>query len=55
VVGGRTAGRPNRGGGVLAVTGSRDKDQVRGGRGEPTLVEVRGREDRNAITTFRRC
>jgi len=41
--------------GVLAVTEPRDEDQVRGGRGVPSQVEVRGREDRNAITTFRQC
>ena len=48
-------GRPNRVGGVLGVTGPRDEDQVRGGRGEPNQVEVRGREDRKKITTFGRC
>ena len=42
-------------GGVLAVTGPRDEDQVRGGRGVPNQVEVRGKEDQNEITTFRRC
>jgi len=42
-------------GGVLAVTESRDKDQVRGGRAVPNGVEVRGRADRNEITTCRRC
>ena len=42
-------------GGVLAVTEPRDEDQVRGGRGVPSQVEVRGREDRNEITTFRLC
>jgi len=38
--------------GALAVTKPRDEDQVRGGRGVPNQVEVRGREDRNEITTF---
>jgi len=55
VDGGPTPGRPNRVGGCLAVTEPRDEDQVRGGRGVPNQVEVRGREDRNEITTFRRC
>jgi len=41
--------------GVLAVTEPRDEDQVREGRGMPNQVGVRGREDRNEITTFRRC
>jgi len=41
--------------GVLAVTEPRDEDQVREGRGVPNQVEVRGSEDRNEITTFRRC
>jgi len=41
--------------GVLAVTEPWDEDQVRQGRGEPYQVEVRGREVRNEITTFRRC
>jgi len=56
VNGGRTPGRPSRVG-VLAVTEPRDEDhwQVREGRGVPNQVEVRGREDRNEITTFRRC
>ena len=40
---------------VLAVTEPRDEDQVRGGKGVPNQVEVRGKEDRNEITTFRRC
>jgi len=43
------------GSGVLAVTEPRDEDQVREGRGVPNQVEVRGREDQNEITTFRRC
>jgi len=47
-------GDPAGWGGVLAVTEPRDEDQVRGGRGVPSQVEVRGREDRNEITTFRR-
>jgi len=41
--------------GVLAITKPRDEDQVRGGSGVPNQVEVRGKEDRNEITTFRRC
>ena len=41
--------------GVLAVTEPRDEDQVREGRGMPNQVEVRGREDRNEITTLRQC
>jgi len=41
--------------GVLAVTEPWDEDQVREGRGVPNQVEVRGREDQNKITTFRRC
>jgi len=55
VDGGRTPERPNRVGGVLAVTEPQDEDQVRGGRGVPNQVEGRGREDRNEIMTFRRC
>jgi len=53
VSGGRTPERPNRVGGVMAVTKPRDEDQLRGGRGVPNQEEVRGREDRNEITTFR--
>jgi len=41
--------------GGLAVTEPRDEDQVRERKGVPNRVEVRGREDRNDITTFRRC
>jgi len=41
--------------GLVAVTEPRDEDQVREGKGVPKRVEVRGREDRNEITTFRRC
>jgi len=41
--------------GVLAVTEPRDEDQVREGKGVPDQIEVRGKEDRNEITTFRRC
>jgi len=41
--------------GVLAITEARDEDRVRGGRGVPNQVDVRGREDRNETTTFRRC
>jgi len=51
VVAGRQSGW-TRGGGVLAVTEPRDEDQVRGGRGGPNQVEVRGRENGNEITTF---
>jgi len=53
MVAGRQSDRA--GWGVLAVTEPRDEDQVREGRGVPDQVEVRGREDRNEITTFRRC
>ena len=53
VDGGRTPERPSWVGGVLAVTEPRDEDQVREGRGVPNQVEVRRREDRNEITTFR--
>jgi len=55
VNGGGTPKRPNRVGGVLAVTEPRDEDQVREGKGEPDQTEVRGKEDRNEITAFRRC
>jgi len=41
--------------GVLAVTEPRDEDQVREGKGVPDQIEVRGKEDRKEITTFRRC
>jgi len=41
--------------GLLAVNEPREEDQVGEGRGEPNQVEVQGREDRNDITTFRRC
>jgi len=40
--------------GVLAVTEPWDEDQVREGKGMPDQLEVRGKEDRNEITTFRR-
>jgi len=40
---------------VLAVTEPRDEDQVRKGKGVPDQIEVRGKEDRNEIKTFRRC
>ena len=53
MVAGRQSDRAGSGG--LAVTEPRDEDQVREGRGEPNQVEVRGREDRSEITTFRRC
>jgi len=49
----RQSGRA--GWGVLAVTEPRDEDQVREGKGVPNQVEVREKEDRNEITTFRRC
>jgi len=39
----------------LAVTETRDEDQESGGRGVPNQIEVRGRENRNKIRTFRRC
>ena len=45
-------GDQNRWGGVLAVTEPQDEDQVRGGRGLPNQVEVRGKEDRNEMTAF---
>jgi len=41
--------------GVLPVTEPWDEDQVREGKGVPDRVEVRGKEDRNKIKTFRRC
>jgi len=41
--------------GVLAVTEPGDEDQVREGKGVPDQIEVRGKEDQNEITTFRRC
>jgi len=41
--------------GVLAVTEPRDEDQMRERKGVPNRVKVRGREDRNESTTFRRC
>ena len=50
MVAGRQGGRA--GWGVLAVTEPRDKDQVRGGRGVPSQVEVRGREDRKTSRLF---
>jgi len=53
MVAGRQSDRAGRG--LLAITEPRDEDQVRGGRGVPSLVEVRGRENRNEIRTFRRC
>jgi len=40
---------------VLAVTEPRGEYQVREGKGVPNRVQVRGREDRNEITIFRRC
>ena len=36
----------------MAVTEPRDKDQVREGKGVPDQIEVRGKADRNEITTF---
>jgi len=39
----------------LAVTEPRDEDQVREGKGAPEQIEVRGKEDRNQITTFQQC
>ena len=41
--------------GVLAVTEPRDQDQVREWKAVPDQIQVRGKEDRNEITTFRRC
>jgi len=51
MVAGRQSDRA--GWGVLAVTEPRDEDQVGEGKGVPNRVEVRGRENRNEITTFR--
>jgi len=51
--GGQTPKRPSWG--VLAVTEPWDEDQAGGGRGVPNQVELREREDRSEITTFRRC
>jgi len=42
-------------GGVWAITEPRDEDQVSEGKGVPDQIEVRGKEDRNEIRTFRRC
>ena len=53
MVAGRRSDRA--GWGVWAVTEPRDEDQVREGKGVPNQVEVRGREDRNEITSFRQC
>jgi len=53
MVAGRLSDRT--GWGVLAITEPRDEDQVREGKGEPDQIEVRGKEDRSEITTFRRC
>jgi len=55
VNGGRTPEWASRVGWVLAVTEPHDEDRVRGGRCVPNHVGVRGSEDRNEITTFRRC
>jgi len=41
--------------GVLAVTETRDEDQVGEGMGVPNQVDVRGMKDRNEITTFGQC
>jgi len=41
--------------GVLAITEQRDEDQVREGKGAPDQTDVRGKENRNEITTFRPC
>jgi len=49
-------GQSDRGAwGVLAVTEPRDEEQVREGKGAPDRTEVRGKEDRDEITTFRQC
>ena len=53
MVAGRQSDRT--GWGVLAVTEPRYEDQVGEGKGVPDQVEVRGKEDRGEITTFRRC
>jgi len=53
VVAGRQSDRT--GWGALAVTEPRDEDQVREGKAVPDQIEVRGKEDRSEITTFRRC
>jgi len=53
MVAGRRSDRA--GWGLLAVTEPQDEAQVRERRCVPNQVEVRGREDRNEITTFRRC
>jgi len=50
IVAGRQSDRA--GWGVLAVTEPQDKNQVRERKGVANRVEVRGREDRNEITTF---
>ena len=39
---------------MLAGTDPRDEDHVTGGRGVPLRAEVRERDDRKEITTFRR-
>jgi len=41
--------------GVLAVTEPRDEYQVREWQGAPDQIAVRGKEDQNEISTFRRC
>jgi len=54
VNGGRTPKRPRRVGGV-GCNGATGRRRSEGGRGVPNQVEVRWREDRNEIMTFRRC
>jgi len=54
MLGGRQGDRTGQGG-VLGATELREEDQVRAWWGVPNQVEVRGREDRNEITTFPRC
>jgi len=53
IVAGREYNRAGWGG--VGCTRARGRRPNEGGRGVPSQVEVRGREDRNEITTFRRC
>ena len=43
------------GGGCFAVTEPGDEDQVKERKAVPYEIEVRGKDDRNKITTFRQC
>ena len=52
--GGRTPKQMSRMGGV-GCNRDRGRSPSEGGRGVSYQVEVRGRENRNEITTFRRC